>query len=310
MFFTAHRLESRGLLVAAGVPSEGRLSRLAGPRLTPKRPQQQRRGHSVKPAAAADPYSLLGVKRGATADDIKKAFRKRALKLHPDVNKAPDARERFMEAKEAYQQLLDESQGRGSKTNFGSGGRSSSASTNSSSWGYRDTTASRGAANQQSSQRRQQPPEETYSFGDMLRDLDAELAGYAQRRRQARGRGDSASSAPKSLWEELYGIGEELVEALEKGFDVSDDEAKSYGNLKKKYGDLSGRGNESTPSSSSSNPAAARASSTRGPSTPSGGASSGSAARSAAAPKAEKKLSTAEYVDEELAALKRKLGKK
>lgn len=70
-----------------------------------------------------------------------------------------------MEAKEAYQQLLDESQGRGSKTNFGSGGRSSSASTNSSSWGYRDTTASRGAANQQSSQRRQQPPEETYSFG-------------------------------------------------------------------------------------------------------------------------------------------------
>lgn len=52
--------------------------------------------------------------------------------------------------------------------------------------------------------------------GDMLRDLDAELAGYAQRRRQARGRGDSASSAPKSLWEELYGIGEELVEALEK----------------------------------------------------------------------------------------------
>jgi hypothetical protein len=95
-----------------------------------------------------------------------------------------------------------------------------------------------------------------------------------------------------------------------QGFDVSDDEAKSYGNLKKKYGDLSGRGNESTPSSSSSNPAAARASSTRGPSTPSGGASSGSAARSAAAPKAEKKLSTAEYVDEELAALKRKLGKK
>ena len=56
---------------------------------------------------AKDLYEVLGVSRDATEDDIKKAFRKQARKLHPDVNKAPDAEEQFKELNEAYDVLSD-----------------------------------------------------------------------------------------------------------------------------------------------------------------------------------------------------------
>lgn len=56
---------------------------------------------------AKDLYDILGVSRNATEDEIKKAFRSRARKLHPDVNKAPDAEEQFKELNEAYDVLSD-----------------------------------------------------------------------------------------------------------------------------------------------------------------------------------------------------------
>jgi molecular chaperone DnaJ len=57
--------------------------------------------------AERDYYEILGVERGASDADIKRAFRKLARELHPDVSAAPDAEERFREAAEAYEVLSD-----------------------------------------------------------------------------------------------------------------------------------------------------------------------------------------------------------
>ena len=54
-----------------------------------------------------DFYDVLGIPRSATSDEIKKAFRKLAMKYHPDRNKAPDAEEKFKEINAAYEVLSD-----------------------------------------------------------------------------------------------------------------------------------------------------------------------------------------------------------
>lgn len=54
-----------------------------------------------------DYYEVLGVSRKATDTDIKKSFRKLAMKYHPDVNKEDDAEEKFKEINEAYEVLSD-----------------------------------------------------------------------------------------------------------------------------------------------------------------------------------------------------------
>ena len=55
-----------------------------------------------------DYYKILGLSsRSCGEDDIKKAYRKMALKFHPDKNKSPGAEEKFKEIAEAYEVLSD-----------------------------------------------------------------------------------------------------------------------------------------------------------------------------------------------------------
>ena len=56
---------------------------------------------------AIDYYGTLGVRREADADEIKKAYRRLARELHPDVNPDPQTQERFKEITPAYEVLSD-----------------------------------------------------------------------------------------------------------------------------------------------------------------------------------------------------------
>jgi len=79
-----------------------------------------------------DYYQILGVPRSATDDELKKAYRKLALKFHPDKNKAKEAEEKFKEIGEAYdvlsdkrkRQIYDQTGEEGLKGGFNSGSSS------------------------------------------------------------------------------------------------------------------------------------------------------------------------------------------
>ena len=57
--------------------------------------------------AKRDYYEVLGLSKGASEDEIKKAYRSLAKKYHPDINKEPGAEEKFKEINEAYDTLSD-----------------------------------------------------------------------------------------------------------------------------------------------------------------------------------------------------------
>ena len=58
--------------------------------------------------ASRDYYEVLGIQKGASDDEIKRAFRKLAIKYHPDKNQGDkEAEQKFKEINEAYQVLSD-----------------------------------------------------------------------------------------------------------------------------------------------------------------------------------------------------------
>src|SRR5260370_7478065 len=58
-------------------------------------------------SVTTDYYAVLGVRRDANAEEIKKAYRRLARELHPDVNPDPITQERFKEITQAYEVLSD-----------------------------------------------------------------------------------------------------------------------------------------------------------------------------------------------------------
>lgn len=78
--------------------------------------------------AKKDYYDVLGVPKGANAEEIKKAYRKKALEHHPDRSKSKDSEEKFKEASEAYEVLSDPDKrnkydrGGNANVDFGPGG--------------------------------------------------------------------------------------------------------------------------------------------------------------------------------------------
>lgn len=65
-------------------------------------------GLAVLVSGNKDLYEILGLGRGASSSEIKKAYRQLSLKYHPDKNPSEDAAARFAEVASAYEVLSDE----------------------------------------------------------------------------------------------------------------------------------------------------------------------------------------------------------
>lgn len=154
---------------------------------------------SQKSGASFDYYKTLGVQEDADATAIKRAYRRAALKNHPDVSDAPDARDRFLRVQEAYNILSDNSK----RAEYDRSRRAAAAGSPFDGTSFGDFDVS-GAAEFARRWREKNPmPEDINdSFGSIFSDL---FSGVAD----AFGSGASAGS----------GVVEDFIEFLEKRVD-------------------------------------------------------------------------------------------
>uniref|UniRef100_W6NCB8 Heat shock protein DnaJ and Chaperone DnaJ domain containing protein n=1 Tax=Haemonchus contortus TaxID=6289 RepID=W6NCB8_HAECO len=96
----------------------------------------KRNFHSSRPLSKEDYYKTLGIKKDATAKEIKKAYFQLAKKYHPDVNKTKEAQEKFQEISEAYEVLSDENK-RQEYDTFGSGAGAGGPGRGGGQWQYK-----------------------------------------------------------------------------------------------------------------------------------------------------------------------------
>ncbi|KAH8962000.1 hypothetical protein BDL97_05G078300 [Sphagnum fallax] len=158
-------------------------------------------------------YETLGVASSASEKEIRQAYRRLALKYHPDVNKKADAQEQFLRIKNAYQTLVDSN----SRAKYDASQRSRTAAD----WDPFQWSPSRPKGNSTVQE------EDFYGFGEFWRDLKGsfedffrDLESDMSKRQGSR----SKQGKMKSLWEELADIGEEFVEFLEKELNIDEGE--------------------------------------------------------------------------------------
>ncbi|KAI8523725.1 hypothetical protein RHMOL_Rhmol13G0094800 [Rhododendron molle] len=213
---------------------------------------KRRSNHSVvvKASRRESPYEVLGVSASATPNEIKRAYRKLALKYHPDVNKEANAQEKFMRIKHAYNTLLNsESRKRYEAGNQTSDYSYSTAGRNQS-WNTQDEEEFYGFVLPPATGKLRGPwhyclllpsSERVASECSYVKPLHAAEDFFKDLQEEFRNWEASASSQgkPKGLWEELAEIGEEFVEFLEKELnivDAEDEAGKDEGEKLRNYG--------------------------------------------------------------------------
>ncbi|PNW80400.1 hypothetical protein CHLRE_07g316050v5 [Chlamydomonas reinhardtii] len=217
----------RGCQLGCGASAQSPMR--AGAALGPRR--SGRRTAVVCRAAAKNFYDILGVSASATDRDIKSAYRKLAMKLHPDVNKAPDAQKRFMEVKVAYETLSDAKQRAeyDRRLRGGYAGGRTGYSGSSSSSGYGGAYGGNSAGNWGSSYGTgggnygNYTQEPLPGLDDLIKELEKEYTAWVRERATKTGPG----GRPKTLAEELEDLGGEFLDFLEEALGIKEEAGSS-----------------------------------------------------------------------------------